>query len=241
MLTLRLRADLEFALHLGSKTRFNIEDVKLGSTTIVGISSRFRKQDETEVLKSAFLRNLSSDLQSLFMDITDLVQLLNDAGAGHRPKINCYTFHETLILLGYQIVDLSPLGGPRPKNRLENAVHLGLTAFILTFMRGLDHKIIDAPLLYNAARIAAQESFDDEENQEVLLWLLFIGGASIFTQLDDIWLIVKTKAIMQTLGLHTWRDVSQTLAKFPWVSAVHDNACHWERLNFSKTPTGEIR
>ncbi|RDW84262.1 hypothetical protein BP6252_01852 [Coleophoma cylindrospora] len=226
------RADLEFSLHLGSETRFRIEDIAYcssnSSQAIFRLSSSFRRQDDSkspEILNSRLLARLSANLQDLLIDMTNLAWLLNDASAGYRPKVQGYAYHDALLQLGYRLVNMSPLGGPRPSNRLENAVHLGLTAFFITLFCGLDYKMIKSPLLNDLASSAAQEPFDgDQENQEVLLWLLFIGGASVFKQPDDAWLTPKTTQTMKNLDLHTWEDARQILVRFPWVSVIHDKA-----------------
>lgn len=228
MLILGERADLEYSLYMGSATRFSIEDIISGSTAIFGLRSNFGGQNDQnipKVLDYRPFRQLSVDLQDLLIDTTGLARLLNDANAGQLPKLDNYIFHDTILLLGYRLVHVSPLGGPRPPSRLGNAVHLGLTAFVTTFLRKLDRTIPDIPLLSELVRSLAQEHFDDDqEYQEVLLWLLFIGRASIFKEPDDVWLIPKTAQTMHALGLHTWEDVSRTLAIFPWVNALHDPA-----------------
>lgn len=190
-------------------------------------------QKLSEILDSSPLRQLGADLHNLLKEILSVAWLLNGADSGHCPKINDHIFHDTLLQLGCRLVYFSPLGGPRPTSHLENVVHLGLTAFIVTFLRGLDHRIADMPLLSHLVRSATQGPFGNEkESQEVLLWLLFIGGASIFRQPDDVWLIPKTTQTMDALDLHTWEDVTGTLSKFPWVHAIHDKTCQWHRLPF---------
>jgi hypothetical protein len=118
---------------------------------------------------------------------------------------------------------MSPLGGPRPTSHLNNMIHLGLTAFIMTLFPGLDGRISINPLLYDLARSAIQKYPDNEqEYQEMLLWLLFLERASIFRHLDDVWLIPKIAQTMQALGLQTLEDAAQAISKFPSVNAVHD-------------------
>lgn len=216
----------------------------LSSKAIFGPSNSWRRQDSKETLQIQDFRLfslLSADLRNLLLDIAGLARLLNDANRRHGPKLNIYAFHDTLILCGYRLLHISTLGGPRPTSYLENLVHLALTAFLMTMMRGLDHKISNIPLLSYLARLAAAAHLDNEqENQEVLLWMLFIGGASIFRQPDDLWLIPKITHTMSTLGLCTWQDVVQTLVKFPWVNAVHDKAGEalWQRStsNYKSPP-----
>lgn len=116
----------------------------------------------------------------------------------------------------------------------------------MTFLQGIDHKkISDAPLLSGLARSAAQSMFDDDpESQELLPWILFIGGAPIFKQQDDVWLIPKIAHTVHALGLCTWEDVAQKLAKFPWVNALHSKVGQslWYKStycdNFIAVPSG---
>ena len=246
MLTLDTRTDLEYALHQGSATRFSTEDIAASSTAMLGLPNGLRREDENQrlpVLNYRLLRHLSVDLQNLLVDITDIAWLVNDASAKDRPKLTGFPFHDYLLLLGYRLIYTSPLGGPRPLSKVENVVHLGLTAFIVAFLRGFDRQIPDIPILSKLARSAAQENFDKEqENQEVLLWILFIGAVSIFRQPDDAWLIPKTTQAMHALGLHTWEDVVRTLVRFPWVNAVHDKAGQalWHRSTSHYRPPSEV-
>jgi hypothetical protein len=173
MLIFDKRADLEYALHLGSPTRFSIEDILPNSSAIFGLPGSLGQGGKTfpDVSTLQLSKQLSADLQTLLMDFTGLAWLLNDASARHRPKLKSYTYHDTLLLLGYRLIQISPLGGPRPINRLENAVHLGLTMFLMTFLRGLDRKIEEIPILSELSRSASQEEHlgNELENQEVLL------------------------------------------------------------------------
>ncbi|KAF2812783.1 uncharacterized protein BDZ99DRAFT_555576 [Mytilinidion resinicola] len=222
-----ISAELEYALFLGTTTRFSIEDIMPTSTALVGLASSLEGHDtrrHASVLDFWFFKHLSAELQKLLAAMTDLAGLLNDASAGRRPTLNAQKFHDTVILLGYRLVQISPLGGPRPSNRLDNAVHLGLALFLMTLLRRLDRRIVEIPLLSQLARSAAEENFDDgRESQELLLWVLSIGGASVFTYTDDAWLAPKLLETTHALSLHTWEDVRRTVVKFPWINALHDN------------------
>jgi hypothetical protein len=246
MLTLDTRTDLEYALHRGSATRFSIEDIVASSTTMLGLPNGLRRGDEATklpVLNSRLLRQLSADLQNLLTDITDLAWLVNNASSKDGPNLSGFPFHDNLLLLGYRLIYTSPLGGPRPVSQVENAVHLGLTAFVITFLRGFDRHLPDIPILSELTRSAAQENFDDkQENQELLLWILFIGAASIFREPDDEWLIPKTLQAIHALDLYTWEDVVRTLDIFPWVNAVHDEAGQalWHRSTSHYRPPSEV-
>jgi hypothetical protein len=225
MLTLGKRTDLEFALFLGSTTKFSIKDVMQGSTAILCFGNNLMQGDQIVTNRLDFLLSsqFNTDLQDLLVDMKSLAALLNDISAGHQRKLDNYVFHDTIILWGYRLIYISPVGDLHFTNRLENALYMGLAAFLITFTRRLDHSIPDMPLLSELARSAAQEHFDDaKETQELLLWLLFVGECSIFKETDDAWLVPSVMQKMQALDLHTWEDVQQTLAKWPWVSVLHD-------------------
>lgn len=192
---------------------------------ICGISSESSNQNDNEVLKPLdfqFLGRLSTDLQILLIEITNLAWSLNDATADRQPKVDGHKFHQTLLRLGYRLVQFSPLGGARPCDNLESAIHLGLTAFVITFLVGLDRKIVYMPLLSELVRSATLQAFNDEEENEILLWLLFVSGTSIFKPTDDEWLLPKIMQMMELLSLKTWEDVARMLAKYPWVNVAHD-------------------
>lgn len=223
---------------MGTATRFGVEDILFGSKAISGLYShcgRWNDQSPIYIYYSPLFRQLSTDLQDLLIDVTNLARLLNDTSSGKLTKIDNYTFHDTILLLGYRILAIRPLRGPRPLNRIEDVIQLGLATFVATFFWTLDRKIPSIPLLSELVRSVAQGYTDDNtESQKILLWLLFIGTPSIFTQLDDdVWLIPKTAQTMNTLGLYTWEDVRRTLIVFPWVNAFHDQAGKtlWHRLS----------
>lgn len=96
-----------------------------------------------------------------------------------------------------------PLGGPRLVNLLENAIHLGLMAFLPTFIRGLDGKVSNNTLLAGLVMSSSKAlSQDMHVNSEVLPWLLFIGKASVFGDADDdTWLAQEISLTMHTRGL----------------------------------------
>jgi hypothetical protein len=230
-----------FALHLGSATRFTVEDIP-GNATFPWLQGRIKNEQEHQYRESQLLRKPNADLRDVLLDMMSLSWLLNHS-RGHGTKLNEYTFNQSLILIGYRLIRVSPLGGARPVSRLENTLHLGLAAFMATFLLGLGRRCPDFHLLSELARSAAQQCFNDEESQEVLLWTLLIGSVSIFRHLDHLWLIPRVSETSQALGLLTWGDVSQTLSKFPWVNSLHDTPGQllWQRAKSKYSTPAELQ
>ncbi|KAF7114659.1 hypothetical protein CNMCM5793_009610 [Aspergillus hiratsukae] len=223
-----LRVDLDYSLHLGSSTVFSLEDATKENKMInelYGDLKRQNRSDSSQSYRPALLRNLRGDIQDIFIEVTSLASILNDATNGVGPRLNSCAFHSDLLVLGYRLVNMYTLGGYRPQCPIENAIHLGLTAFLVTFLPGLDRRIAHNALLSNLLLNAAQDLPDGaQDTQEMLLWMLYIGAASS-SQLGahPTW-ISKSKETIDTLKLMTWKQVQDILAKYPWVNAVHDTA-----------------
>ncbi|KFY90540.1 hypothetical protein V500_05144 [Pseudogymnoascus sp. VKM F-4518 (FW-2643)] len=233
------KVDLEYALHQGTATRFIAEDIVPNSTALFGRfngSEIYHDQAPINVIDCRLSKPLSTNLQTVFIDMNSLARLMNDAGAGHRPRIKPYIFLDTVILLGYRLLQVSPLSGPRPFSGLENAVHVGLAVYLMAFLRGLDMKVTNIPLIADLARSVAQDHVgSDRVDREVILWILFVGRASAFGEADDGWLIPKMAETMRSLGIDSWEDVSRVLATFPWVSDIHGRSAQalWYKSTFS--------
>lgn len=232
------KVDLEYALHQGTTTRFRAEDIVPNSTSLFG---RFNGPEInfdielTNVIDPRLSEHLSANLQDVLRDMGSLARLMNDASAGRCPRIRPYIFLDTVILLGYRLIQISPLAGPRPSNRLENAVHVGLAVYMMAFLRGLDMKVTHVPLISDLARSVVQNDAGSERvDREIVLWILFVGEASAFGDVDHGWLIPKIAETTCFLGIDTWEGVSRILATFPWVNDVHGKSAQvlWYKSTF---------
>ncbi|RHZ64512.1 hypothetical protein CDV55_106705 [Aspergillus turcosus] len=223
-----LRVDLDYSLHLGSSTVFSLGDAIKENKIINELYGDLKRQNcvgSSQSYRAPLLRNLRGDIQDIFIEVTSLASMLDDATKGVGPRLNSCVFHSDLLVLGYRLVNIYTLGGCRPKCPIENAIHLGLTAFLVTFLPGLDRRIAHNALLSNLLLNAAQ-GFPDggQDIQELLLWMLYIGAASSsHLGAHPTW-ISKSKETIDTLKLMTWEQVQDMLAKYPWVNAVHDTA-----------------
>lgn len=232
---------MEYALQLGSRTLFGLDGIEyLLTLRSVHSDDETRPNSQLNNLGIDGLRQdlLREDLWTTSKCMRSVAVKLNEAGAGQRQKLGADEFHHTILFLGYSLLQISPLRGsdsdstPAPNmSILEQAIHLGLIAFLVSFLRGLDQRISENPLLSQRLRLTIKGlSLSVETGQGskvekcVLLWTLFIGSVAIFKRSDDEWLIPTTRTAMQTLDLSTWEDVRQILAAFPWVNALHDRA-----------------
>ncbi|KFY31546.1 hypothetical protein V493_01003 [Pseudogymnoascus sp. VKM F-4281 (FW-2241)] len=220
------KVDLEYALYQGTATRFSAEDIVPNSTALFGRSHDPEVnygQALIDVIDPKLSEHLSANLRTLFIDMASLSRLMNDASAGARPRILPYIFLDTVILLGYRLIQVSPVSGPRRRfSPLEYAVHVGLAVYIVAFLRYLGFKATDVPLVFDLARSVVKNHVGSERvDREVILWILFVGQASAFREADNEWFVPKIAGTMRSLGIDSWEGVTKVLAKFPWVSDVH--------------------
>ena len=167
---------------------------------------------------------LSGNWRDILVDVLFLASLLNNAIAGVAPRMNAIELHQDIILLGYRLIKLKPLGFPLGVSSLENRVRLGLAAFIMTFLLSWDGRVVQNRLLSGLLLSEVQKPFSaGQDDQGTLLWFLFIGAASSGLWKHPIW-VSTTKHTLQSLKVKSWEDVMILLAGFPWVNAVHDTA-----------------
>ncbi|GFF29052.1 hypothetical protein IFM61606_10282 [Aspergillus udagawae] len=108
-----LRVDLENSLQLGSPTLFSVEEAWMGCNTTAQFPS-LNLRSESEVYRLVHTRNqfkaLPANLQNLLNDVLFLTSMLNNAIAGVVPRINAASFYDDIILLGYRLLNIKPLG-----------------------------------------------------------------------------------------------------------------------------------
>ncbi|KAI8631850.1 hypothetical protein F5Y19DRAFT_377458 [Xylariaceae sp. FL1651] len=235
------RADFDFALQYGSPTRFSVEYVP-GESTLGCLREKYRHAQAASADRHSCITHVSEGLQKALEDISTLAWLVNDYDA-HQIQIEDYDFHNVLLLVGYRILNVRPLNTPlEVTDKLELLLQLGLTALMTKFFVTLGLKQPDARLLNSCIFSAAQlECYDSKEAQELLLWLLCTGNASMSKALnEEIWLIPKISEVTRRLelDLRSWEDVLEILQKFPWVSVFQDEAAQalWNQVSSSYRP-----
>ncbi|KAF7865185.1 hypothetical protein EAF04_006162 [Stromatinia cepivora] len=217
------KADLEYSLHLGTSLRQTVQDIECNNSFCIGETDHSDFYGRQVISSAQGNLQLSTNLRVLLTDIAYFAWLLNEAIVGRGPPLDSYKLHNTLLLLGYRLISMYPLRILRPNNPLEDAMHLGLTSFVATFIRRIDSKVPDSPLLARLIKSSTQQlSSNKHEHSEVLLWLLLIGKSSVLGNVDNTWLVQKISQTMHALGLQCWFDIKRILEGFPWVGALHD-------------------
>ncbi|KAH6654744.1 hypothetical protein BKA67DRAFT_536046 [Truncatella angustata] len=219
------RADLEFALNLGTPTKFSHADIP--SDHIIKLLD-----NTTHTLSSLWLSTVFAqvpeDLREITFEIFKLAQSIN-AHTSSAQKIDGDLFHDVIIFLGYRLNAINPLSAPPISHGLSDMLCLGLQSFMASFFAGLNRKMPSLPKL--SARIksvAVEPSHTSQSWHKLRLWMLFIGRTTILKQCEDSWVLPDIITSIRYLGISSPGGLQETLSQFPWVNLLHDDVC--ERL-----------
>ncbi|KAL6890806.1 hypothetical protein GGI43DRAFT_414848 [Trichoderma evansii] len=217
------RADLDYALRLGAPPKLDIvlfENTKGMERLAISPAPDLNIPSATSDQK--FRKLLGTELCDLWDSMVALSTLVNEASAGERAKLPTVEFLRSHIWIGHKLLKYAPLSSSRSLNRTQSIAHLGLLTIISSFLCGLDRRVTENSIL---SQIICKEASlkSNGEDQELLLWLLFLGAAVILQDPShDTWLIPKTWEIMQILQLNTWGGIVGALSKFPWINDFYE-------------------
>ncbi|KAH8672038.1 hypothetical protein BGZ60DRAFT_26101 [Tricladium varicosporioides] len=236
------RADLEFALFFGTATRFKAKDLP-GGAIISCLRVALEQHQQHEFYRSGVFETLNMGLVDILIDCLSLSWRLNGR-SGHGGKLDGYTYHDILVLIGYRLVSVSPFNSPGLGDPLENAIHLGCLAFLTTLLLGFGRKFSHFPILARNFRSVSHQCFlEHKEKSELYLWSLIIGGIATLGDVDDWCLMARILETSLTLDLHTWEDVARILSRFPWIHSLHNGAGQllWAKLrSLHNTPATNV-
>ncbi|KAH7327783.1 hypothetical protein B0I35DRAFT_472555 [Stachybotrys elegans] len=229
------RVDFDWALFLGTATRYAVDDVLLNSQDIIGPTEHGEEDMESHV-PAPLLGQLKPELRSLLIDTAQFGRMIT-ATASRSNKIRIDTLHCHLMLLGYRLIQVCPLSRPLLDNRIDKAMHAGMIMFIMTFL-GIGGRVIENPFLPQLVIAVLHDfggghRFDGRVLDEALLWVLLMANAAkLMGPSDEDWFMPSLQHLSARLGLEAWEDAAPVVSKFPWVASLHDGpACSlWQRL-----------
>ena len=59
----------------------------------------------------------------------------------------------------------------------------------------------------------------------IISWLLTIGAISVFTPIDNYWLMPLLRDQMRCCQITEWEDMRGHLERFLWIDVLHDKPC----------------
>lgn len=187
--------------------------------------------DRTTYAYSAVHGRLDPSLHDILRDIMGLSTLFN-CHLDKRP-LDLIGYQEALQSICYRLLQFSSLRGSRLKPGLQAAHHIGMTIFMMTIFLQYDRRrIIKYELVWSCVRDVLDSGCLDEHEDELAFWLLMLGGIWVSCDGNDDWLVSNLQQMGQKLGMETWAEVRNMLAKFPWIDVIHNEPGRklWNRL-----------
>jgi hypothetical protein len=227
------RGDIEYALQNGSRPQLNRDEfprILLRSK----MTSLALPQPETFAPDNSEIYDFT--LQQVFEDLMSVSCLLNHNTACFR--LEPFAYQEILLSVCYRLTHRYPLAhkGYGYGNGQEELLYLGLLAFMTTLLFRHTFQRLSYPLLTERLRSAMERLLErGSMNDSMTLWLLFIGGISVFD--DDahnvVWIVSHVKKYLFNLRIGTWSAVRDEIRNFPWINVVHEGpgVKFWQALS----------
>ncbi|PWY75522.1 hypothetical protein BO70DRAFT_430957 [Aspergillus heteromorphus CBS 117.55] len=209
------KTDITYALQYGGPVVFFRDRFSEVSNML---SAKGFNLDRIPATSSIPYNSLNPYLHNILIDATSFTTLSN-----HLPPnqpINISAFQEMLISILSRLIRFRPLQSPMPECTVEAAYHIGLIVLMMTVFLQFDHRrILEYELVSLRLRDVVESGLDEEE-PELALWLVFLGG--IWTSGGSKgWFVERICGLVGRMGMRSWAEVQGLVCKFPWVGALH--------------------
>jgi hypothetical protein len=141
-------------------------------------------------------------------------------------RLDPWEWQELLISIYYRLLNRYPLASDFFRNDHENAYYLGMLALMSTiFFNYGKFRRLPYDLLASKLHAAIEKALCNKALEEsTILWLLFVGGISIFGADNWAWLSQELKSFLLALNIDSWRTARSRIKSFPWIDVAHDKA-----------------
>lgn len=165
--------------------------------------------------------DLNPYLYEILVDVTNVAMLFNSIPPNTR--INYLTFAELVHSICYRLSRFQPLHEPSSLSGLEDVYHIGLTMFMITLFMQFDHsqRVLKCDAVFSRLRSILYRDLVELDN-DLVLWILFMGGIWITNGPDDSWLHWKIKKMTLSMGIDSWMEIHSVISAFPWIKNLHN-------------------
>lgn len=159
--------------------------------------------------------------------VKGFVEKLDDIAAGKRHRMDPLDYSDEVCVRLHGLLDYAPLGtehrvhlGP-----LEDMVHLTLVAIMTTLMPEYGYGQARYDLLAGQLRKAIRKySAVENRIQDVLLWAVFVGYATVMKGADEATLqFLSSECGGKSISQHWW-GIRSKMCHYAWISVLYDKA-----------------
>ncbi|KIV99252.1 uncharacterized protein PV09_09023 [Verruconis gallopava] len=211
------KTDIDLSLHDGSPTHFYRDKMAEIKTTL---RERGYVLADKSVPFTTSLSTTAPELAGILQDTICITALFNDKDVDF--KVDPHTLAEITVSIGYRLLKFRTLNDTRQDNALEAAFHIGIATFLSTLYIQFGNRRFLKYHLVGTRLCEVIENGLGKENASVMLWLVFLGGISVLSNVDRDWLTRTVHVVTQALRITTWEEIQDHLLGYPWVSELHD-------------------
>lgn len=160
-------------------------------------------------------------LRRVFMDFMTLSALLNYKPDCFKPEPAA--FQDALISVSYRLLHNYTSAGTGTDSSTEHVFRLGLLSLLTTIIYQFNPRRLTYDVLAERFRAAVEIALDTAcLDYTTSLWLLFIGGITVFEKSDMPWLLsrMRTNPLLRTIT--SWESTRDAFGKLPWMKAIND-------------------
>ncbi|KAF5664846.1 hypothetical protein FDENT_12770 [Fusarium denticulatum] len=209
------RTDILFAMQQGGHALFHRDHISHVKSNLA--YKGFSLQSDS----LAYSSRLGPTLQEAFSDTMGLCRLINKH-ADEKP-LGLLEFQEVLVSICYRLLQFRTIGESRSKQDIQSAYHIGLSLFMMSIYFNNKQDRMARPGLVKALVKEAIESELSEDEDEFKFWLLILGGISVPAKDGRDWFVEKLREQASPLGIVSWEQAKDCLARFPWMDGIHGN------------------
>ncbi|KAE8379169.1 hypothetical protein BDV26DRAFT_172582 [Aspergillus bertholletiae] len=202
------RCDLSIALQNCTRPLFFDDQFGLSILTVPTLD---------EHVNERFLEKIDGSLARTWGLMKSFCILVNNA-IRKQQRLPLEFFLETMVSVMYRLLDLKFDAGS-----IAEAIRLGLLAFSAhVFLKWQDTQrpYIQFAASYKASLVSLKSL--DGISSRIMLWLLMVGGTSLFSTSDDEWLKPWLRVNSQLCNIHSWLEMRDVLESFLWIGAIYD-------------------
>lgn len=150
------------------------------------------------------------------------------------PRISYAHFSDILARINYKVLALRSFTSVKSSNTFDTFCQLSMQTFMISFWHTpcIQHELFYRLKGHFTASIT-HELQNEEVDNNMILWSLFIASCSIFRELDGPWFRSTTLGLVISLGVNSWVALHTLLNRFPWISFFHEKMARklWAAIN----------
>lgn len=208
--------DILFALRYGKPIVFFRDRFSEVRSTIASINRNSHSVSTTPTRQN---NEINPYLQNILDDTMIVSSFFNSAS--NSQTLDITMFLELLVSICCRLIRFLPLQNQKPKCKVKAAYHIGLLTFMTTLFLQWDIRRIDE---YNKVSERLREVINDDLDNldsDFVLWFLFIASMW-FSVTCEHGLVLRIRTLTTRLDITSWSRVRDSLSKFPWICALHD-------------------